>query len=160
MLLTLGVELEPCGASVVIHDISSTGLSFATSTALDPGDVIEVRLPDTVPVRATVVRRNGTMLACRFQSPISKSALSAAQLQSEPLARTGSTAMAATDFTSVQPAPRRSNLGGMAIAAAALAGLSYLVITGAWTALAIVAGAFIAIGAVLVWCCNWAIDNV
>ena len=49
------------------------------------GAIFEVDLPQAGKVEATVVWNSGEFYGCQFELPISPAALSAAQLQSEPV---------------------------------------------------------------------------
>lgn len=161
LLLTLGSELESCGSSVTIQDLSSTGLSFETSTNLAIGETIEVRLPEMDAAKAIIVRREGCLFACTFERPISKAAVSAALLRSEPSSASSTKPRDAQDSESYSARgfASRSRLWGSGVAAAVAAGIAYLVITGAWTTLIAVAAVSAVVFALLVKWGLWALDN-
>ncbi len=68
-------------ANVVVHDISATGLLLQGKTAMAVGDRIEIGLPHSGTIPATIVWTSGMLSGCQFDAPISSAALSAAQLQ-------------------------------------------------------------------------------
>ena len=74
------------GESVTIHDISNTGLLLETSASLAEGQRLDVDLPEIGLAKATVVWASARFFGCRFTSPVSKAAVSAALLRS-PVAR-------------------------------------------------------------------------
>jgi len=69
-------------ANVRIHNVSTTGLLIETRIALAPGDPISVDLPRAGGTPARVVWASGHLFGCQFDMPVSRSALSAAQLRS------------------------------------------------------------------------------
>ena len=74
----------PSGAepSVLIHDISATGLLLESPVALAKEERIAVELPQAGTTWAKVVWNSGKLYGCQFDGPISNAALSAAQLRS------------------------------------------------------------------------------
>jgi hypothetical protein len=80
----LGTLLRPCGSTAVVRDLSSTGLLLETSADLNAGHHLEVDLPLVGAKGAKVMWRDGRLFGCRFGDPISKSAVNAALLASEP----------------------------------------------------------------------------
>ncbi|PEQ13056.1 hypothetical protein B2G71_09550 [Novosphingobium sp. PC22D] len=68
-------------APVLIHNVSTTGLLFEASIALDIDTVIAVDLPEAGAVGARIVWRSANLFGCRFEQPISDAVLSAAQLR-------------------------------------------------------------------------------
>lgn len=81
-LETSGRAASGGDASVLIHNASETGLLIETAADLDEGERIEVDLPEAGPTEARVVWSSGTLHGCRFEAPIAKGALSAAELRS------------------------------------------------------------------------------
>lgn len=74
---------------VVVRNLSATGLLIEAAADLRVGDTLEVDLPET-PVRAAkVVWASENMFGCEFDRPLARSAISAAQLRSEPDAAPG-----------------------------------------------------------------------
>jgi hypothetical protein len=73
------------GEPVTVHDLSLTGALIETSEPMLVGAIFEVDLPQAGKVEATVVWNSGEFYGCQFELPISPAALSAAQLQSEPV---------------------------------------------------------------------------
>lgn len=83
------LQLEARGAlpsgdasSVLIHDISATGLLIESPLGLAIDERIEVELPHAGATWAKVVWHSGKLFGCQFDAPISAAALSAAQLRS------------------------------------------------------------------------------
>ena len=74
------------GAMVVIHNLSATGMLIETASDLDIGQRITVSLPEAPGCTATIVWRSEALAGCRFDRPLSRAALSAAQLRN-PLPR-------------------------------------------------------------------------
>ena len=71
-------------ADVMVRNLSETGLLIETAAELRVGDQLEVDLPDTPRSAAKVVWAGKDLFGCAFDRPLSRSALSAAQLRSEP----------------------------------------------------------------------------
>ena len=71
-------------ATVLIHDLSLTGVLLETSASLDEGDAFELELTEAGVIETTVVWSSGRFYGCRFRSPISPAALSSALLKSMP----------------------------------------------------------------------------
>ena len=69
------------GNRAIMRDLSRTGLMLETSDALAVGETLEIDFHGTS-AYAHVVWREGTMVGCQFRQPISRSAISAALLQS------------------------------------------------------------------------------
>lgn len=69
------------GTTVVIHNLSASGMLIETASDLDVGQHIMVALPEAPDVSATVVWRSGALAGCRFDQPLPRRALSAAQLR-------------------------------------------------------------------------------
>lgn len=72
------------GLSVLIHDMSESGLLLQTEGRLPLGERFEVILPLVGARWASVVWASGDFLGCQFEEPIGRAALSAAELRSEP----------------------------------------------------------------------------
>jgi hypothetical protein len=89
--LTLTAIANPPSAeelAVVVRDISSRGLLIeAERTALSPGDVITVDLPDKGLVTAQVAWASGSYFGCQLDQTISPAAVSAALLKADPTER-------------------------------------------------------------------------
>lgn len=71
-------------AEVVILNISETGLLVRSSTALSIGERFEVSLPQAGRKAARVMWASGDLFGCQFDEPISRAAVSAAQLRGKP----------------------------------------------------------------------------
>ncbi len=69
------------GTTVVIHNLSATGMLVETGSELAVGQRIMVALPEAPDVAATVVWRSEALAGCRFDQPLSRATLSAAQLR-------------------------------------------------------------------------------
>ena len=68
------------GTAVVIHNLSATGMLIETSSDLTIGQRIIVALPEAPDLAAAVVWRSEALAGCRFDQPLSRAVLSAAQL--------------------------------------------------------------------------------
>lgn len=69
------------GAAVVIHNLSATGMLIETMSELAIGQRIMVALPEAPDLAATIVWRSEALAGCRFDQPLSRATLSAAQLR-------------------------------------------------------------------------------
>ena len=69
------------GSTVLIHNLSATGMLIETASDLDIGQRIAVSLPEAPDCTATIVWRSEALAGCRFDLPLSRAALSAAQLR-------------------------------------------------------------------------------
>lgn len=72
----------PGPADVLIHNISESGLMLECAAELALGDAIDVDLPQAGSCQAIVVWRNDGLYGCRFDTPLSSAAISAALLRS------------------------------------------------------------------------------
>jgi len=79
--LHLQSTLADGGEEVVIHDISHTGLLLETTALLTERQALDVELPEVGIVQANVVWRSSRFVGCRFASPVSQAAVSAALLR-------------------------------------------------------------------------------
>lgn len=70
---------------LLVLNLSETGLLVQSSAALKVGQPIEVDIPHAGQRSATVVWDNGQLFGCQFDEPITRAAVSAAQLQSIPV---------------------------------------------------------------------------
>ena len=84
--LHLQSTLVDGGEEVIIHDISHTGLLLETPALLTERQALDVDLPEVGIVQANVVWRSSRFVGCRFASPVSQAAVSAALLRN-PIAR-------------------------------------------------------------------------
>jgi transcriptional regulator with XRE-family HTH domain len=83
--LTIPGELASGEAtSVVVRNISATGLLLESPIALAPGETIAIELPQAGLIQARIVWNSGNMFGCQFAMPISAAALSAAMLRGAP----------------------------------------------------------------------------
>lgn len=80
-LNTRGVTADGHAATVLIHNLSATGLLVETQLDLPLGRKLSVELPEVGEVSASVVWRGDRLAGCRFDEPISQAVLSAAQLR-------------------------------------------------------------------------------
>ena len=86
------------GTVVVIHNLSATGMLIETASDLAIGQRITVALPEAPDCAATIVWRSEMLAGCRFDQPLSRAMLSAAQLRNslptdfDPAAATGDAA--------------------------------------------------------------------
>lgn len=70
--------------SVLIHDLSETGLLIETRARLTTGQTFKVFLPVARAINATVVWNSDHFYGCQFENPVPRAAVSAALLQSSP----------------------------------------------------------------------------
>lgn len=71
--------------AATVHNLSVTGLLIETAIPLAEGEIITVDLPQAGEQRATVVWSDAPMHGCRFGTPLTPAAVSAAQLRSAVL---------------------------------------------------------------------------
>lgn len=69
------------GTTVAIHNLSATGMLIETASDLAIGQRLTVALPEAPDCAATIVWRSEALAGCRFDRPLSRAALSAAQLR-------------------------------------------------------------------------------
>jgi hypothetical protein len=69
-------------ATVVIHDLSRSGLLVQVDADLAVGSEISVEIPEAGAVPAKIVWAGGSFFGCQFHAPISEVALSAALSES------------------------------------------------------------------------------
>ncbi len=69
------------GATVIVHNLSMTGMLIETKSELTIGQRLMVALPEAPDIAATIVWRSESLAGCRFDQPLSRAALSAAQLR-------------------------------------------------------------------------------
>lgn len=69
------------GTTVVIHNLSTTGMLIETTSDLTIGQRIMVALPEVPDLAATIVWRSEALAGCRFDHPLSRATLSATQLR-------------------------------------------------------------------------------
>jgi len=79
--LKLQSVLAAEGEVVTIHDISNTGLLLETKVRLVEGQRLDVDLPEIGFTQAEVVWSSERFFGCRFDTPVSKAAVSAALLR-------------------------------------------------------------------------------
>lgn len=83
---TLNLEAEGGGEAgdgypVMIHNLSASGVLIETEAELAIGRELRIALPEAGEVVAIVVWNSEHLFGCRFQTPLSQSALSAARLR-------------------------------------------------------------------------------
>ena len=79
--LRLELTLADEGEVVTIHDISNTGLLLETRASMAEGQKFDVDLPEIGVTQSTVVWARARYFGCRFNTPVSKAAVSAALLR-------------------------------------------------------------------------------
>ncbi|MDD3799204.1 MAG: helix-turn-helix transcriptional regulator [Novosphingobium sp.] len=89
LLEAQGVLPSGEAASVQVHNISETGLLLESRVELVIDETILVDLPHAGAIAATVIWTSGRLFGCRFDTPISPAALSAAELRSAVDAQVG-----------------------------------------------------------------------
>ena len=125
------------GNRAIMRDLSRTGLMLETSDALAVGETLEIDFHGTS-AYAHVVWREGTMVGCQFRQPISRSAISAALLQSPIVSKGSQTSEEGTvgalagngagkdDSSRPAPGTRLVVLVTLAVAAWAIVALAFL----------------------------------
>ncbi len=78
---TEGVLSHGGAETIVVHNLSATGLLVETEAMLQAGQRIYIALPDAGPTAAIVVWTGEALYGCRFEQPISQEALVAARKQ-------------------------------------------------------------------------------
>lgn len=79
--LSLGSALGISQESVIIHDLSTEGLLIETAAGLNPGDLLEIDLPEVGSASAQVLWGCGRYFGCEFENGIPVRAISAALLR-------------------------------------------------------------------------------
>lgn len=101
---------------VVIHNLSSTGLLIETPTDLQPGEALDVNIPETGVVQAEVVWSSGEFYGCEFATPLNQAAVSAAVLVSPPQHSTIVFPEESPKSGRLSPLMKTAIIGGLAIA--------------------------------------------
>lgn len=83
----LFLEVEARGpqsksGTVIVHDISDTGLLIETKSKLKAGELIEVKLPQAGLMEAEIMWIGGEIYGCKFTRQLTSAAVSAARLNS------------------------------------------------------------------------------
>lgn len=81
-LEALGTLPKGNATSVLVHNVSESGLLLESRVALSVGDEIAVDLPHAGICAARVIWASEHLFGCQFDHPISQATLSAAQLRS------------------------------------------------------------------------------
>lgn len=79
--LSLGAVLPDTGDEAVIHDLSTTGILIETRADLATFEQLQLTLPETGQVVATVMWNSGQYFGCEFHKPIPQAVISAALLR-------------------------------------------------------------------------------
>lgn len=79
-----GATEDGAPLNVTVLDLSESGLLLRTEAELVVDEVLEVELPLVGAQAARVVWASQELFGCQFETPLSKAALSAAQLQATP----------------------------------------------------------------------------
>lgn len=72
--------LDSASGTVIVHDISDTGLLIETDSELKVGEMIEVNLPQAGLMEAEIVWDGGRVYGSRFTRQLTTAAISAARL--------------------------------------------------------------------------------
>ncbi|WP_033074306.1 helix-turn-helix domain-containing protein [Sphingopyxis sp. MWB1] len=80
-LTTEGMVEAGSTVSVLVHNLSATGMLVEMGLDLPLGQSVTISLPESSAVAATIVWRSDTLYGCRFDDPLSQAVLSAAQLR-------------------------------------------------------------------------------
>ena len=74
-------ETAAGATTVLVHNISTTGLLLESDAELAAHEPIVIELPHAGTTEARVIWTSGRLIGCQFEAPISAAALSAAQLR-------------------------------------------------------------------------------
>jgi DNA-binding transcriptional regulator YiaG len=80
-----GTTVTGVAGEVLVRDLSESGLLLETSVPLSEGEVIAIDLPGADATPATVVWAKAPLFGCKFEHPVARTVLSAAQLRSTPV---------------------------------------------------------------------------
>ena len=83
----LRLEASPEAASesrVVVHDLSERGMLLESAAEMTVGETLDLVIPEAGSAKATIVWNSGPYFGCRFEKPLTSSAVSAALLRSPP----------------------------------------------------------------------------
>ena len=83
----LRLEASPdatSGSRVVIHDLSERGMLLESAEPMAVGEILDLFIPEAGSAKAQVVWNSGLYFGCRFEKPLTSSAVSAALLRSPP----------------------------------------------------------------------------
>jgi hypothetical protein len=80
-LVARGVTAAQEFATVVIHDLSETGVLIETKVQLATGEPLEIDIQEAGTVAATVVWSSGQFFGCQFERRLPKAAVSASILR-------------------------------------------------------------------------------
>jgi hypothetical protein len=80
-LVARGVTAAQEFATVVIHDLSETGVLIETKVELATGEPLEIDIQEAGTVAATVVWSSGQFFGCQFERRLPKAAVSASILR-------------------------------------------------------------------------------
>jgi transcriptional regulator with XRE-family HTH domain len=81
LLLEVAGSTDREHVPVTVHNMSETGILIETQSVLAVGQKITIELPQADAVSALVVWQSAPLFGCRFDQPLSRAALSAAQLR-------------------------------------------------------------------------------
>lgn len=81
LLLEVAGSTDKEHVPVTVHNMSETGILIETQSMLTAGQKITIELPQAEAVSALVVWQSAPLFGCRFDQPLSRAALSAAQLR-------------------------------------------------------------------------------
>jgi len=77
-----GATASGASISVLVHNISATGLLLESEIPLAPDERLEIDLPHVGATWAKVIWASDRFVGCQFDAPLTPAALSAAQLRS------------------------------------------------------------------------------
>jgi hypothetical protein len=83
----LRLEAGPDAASesrVIVHDLSERGMLLESAAAVAVGETLDLVIPEAGLAKATIIWNSGHYFGCRFDKPLTGSAVSAALLRSPP----------------------------------------------------------------------------
>jgi transcriptional regulator with XRE-family HTH domain len=80
-------------ANVTVHNISAVGLLVESRLAIEPGERLEIDLPEVGTVAAIVVWRSEAIYGCAFETALNSAALAATQLRASAAPTAGTAAI-------------------------------------------------------------------
>lgn len=80
-LIARGATAGQDFATVLVHDLSETGVLIETQVRLTPGEFLEIDIQEAGTAAATVVWSSGHFFGCEFEKRLTKAAVSAAILR-------------------------------------------------------------------------------
>jgi hypothetical protein len=134
-------------ATVVIHDLSETGVLIETNVNLATGERLEIDIPETGAAAAAVVWSSGRYFGCQFDRRLSTAAVSAALLRSAAPTRAPEAEMLVAAVAAPSEAAQPDGEPGKLPVAARMWALVALGVA-SWALVALIVWAAVAAGAI------------